>query len=99
MIGLGTPEQILSFWYSAPVRPLWFRSTAEFDVHLQREYGTLVVEAINSALDAWKTTPHGCLALVLLLDQFPLNIFRNTARLCGRGCGTRRGGTCSDAGI
>jgi uncharacterized protein (DUF924 family) len=80
VIGEGTPKQILDFWFSAPVRPLWFRSTAAFDAQLQREYGRHVAEANDGTLDAWKSTPSGCLALVLLLDQFPLNTFRNTAR-------------------
>jgi len=73
-------EKLLAFWFSTPVRPLWFRSTAAFDAQLQREYGRHVAEAKDGTLDAWKTTPPGCLALVLLLDQLPLNIFRNTAR-------------------
>lgn len=76
----GTPEKILEFWFSASVRPLWFRSTTAFDAQLQREYGAQVTEACNGALDLWKSTSPGCLALAILLDQFPLNIFRNTAR-------------------
>lgn len=72
--------QLLAFWFSKPVRPFWFRATPAFDQQLERDYGTLVEQAIQGKLDSWMSTAQGSLALVILLDQFPLNIFRDTAR-------------------
>lgn len=76
----GRSIQLITFWFSTPVRPFWFHATPAFDQQLERDYGTLVEQASLGELDSWMSTAQGCLALVILLDQFPLNIFRSTAR-------------------
>lgn len=71
-----TPETILAFWFAEENRPLWFRSTADFDQMVRDRFEPLWVAARNGDLDDWQDTPHGALALVIILDQFPLNMFR-----------------------
>jgi uncharacterized protein (DUF924 family) len=53
-------------------------------------FGGLVVPAREGALDAWAATPEGALALVLLLDQFPRNLFRGTAEAFASDAHARR---------
>ncbi len=74
------PATIIELWFSPRVRPLWFRSTPAFDVELRTTHLENYEQAASGALDHWQATASGCLALVILLDQFPLNMFRGTAR-------------------
>lgn len=71
---------LLEFWFSGEVSRRWFRSTAQFDEVLRRRYEPLVVAALQGDLREWAASPRGALALVLLLDQLPLNIYRGQAR-------------------
>ncbi len=71
------PQEILDFWFSEPVCNHWFASTPELDRQISGVYVSLWGLASEGQLDHWMTTPEGCLALVILLDQFPLNMFRN----------------------
>jgi uncharacterized protein (DUF924 family) len=74
------PQEILDFWFSDEVRKLWFNSTAEFDALLCERYQSLWEQASGGELDHWMQTGEGCLALVIILDQFPLNMFRGDAQ-------------------
>lgn len=74
------PQEILEFWFSDAVRKLWFNSTDEFDALLRERYLELWEQACRGELDDWMQSAGGCLALVILLDQFPLNMFRGEAR-------------------
>ena len=75
----ANPRQVLDFWFSADTRPLWFRSTPEFDARLREDFLDLWQAAARGELEAWNATPEGALALVIVLDQFPLNMFRGQA--------------------
>lgn len=75
-----TPEDVLRFWRDAgPGR--WFRRDDAFDAEFRRRFLAAHEAAAAGGLHAWMQTPHGALALVLLLDQFPRNAFRGTARV------------------
>lgn len=74
-----TPDGILDFWFSADVKPRWFSSTAELDRSIRERFEALWRQAVEGRLEAWKDTPEGCLALVIVLDQLPLNMFRGQA--------------------
>ncbi len=75
-----TANDIISFWFSAEIQPLWFNSTPEFDNEIKRRFENLwqQVQQDNQAdmLTEWSQTPQGVLALCILLDQLPLNMFR-----------------------
>lgn len=79
---------ILSFWFkeqalSAPQidrrMDIWFGEDEVFDLECQREFEDDVTRASNGDLDHWADEPRGRLALILLIDQFRRNIYRNTA--------------------
>jgi len=80
-------KALLDAWFGPPDDPgrerqreIWFKSTAEFDAALRRDFLADYEAAATGALRAWKALPEGALALVLLLDQIPRNIFRGTPR-------------------
>jgi len=52
----------------------------EFDQEVQTRFLKDYEQAIVGQLDHWKNSPKSCLALILLLDQFPRNMFRGTAQ-------------------
>lgn len=82
-------EAILSFWFketelSAPQidrrMDIWFGEDPVFDHEIEKEFANDVEEASQGDLDHWAHEPRGRLALILLLDQFRRNIYRNTAK-------------------
>lgn len=74
-----TPKDILNFWFSDRVSKLWFNSTPEFDRELKDRYETVLKRGVKGELSDWELTPEGALALVIVLDQFPLNMYRGKA--------------------
>jgi uncharacterized protein (DUF924 family) len=75
-------RRLLDFWFADgpdTFRQAWFIKDDAFDAACREGFGALVVPAREGALDAWATTPNGALALLLLLDQFPRNLFRGGA--------------------
>lgn len=74
-----TPDTVLGFWFSDSARPCWFASTAEFDRAVTDRFLATWQRAVRGELDAWADTPEGALALVIVLDQFPLHMFRGRA--------------------
>lgn len=77
---LFTPQDIIDFWYSAAAEGKWFSSTPQFDAELKLVYEKTWQDAKEGKLDSWCDTPLGCLALIIVLDQFPLNMFRGQAK-------------------
>ncbi|MGD8567723.1 MAG: DUF924 family protein [Gammaproteobacteria bacterium] len=73
------PEDILAFWFSERVKPLWFNSTPDFDEEIRERYQDVYTAALNGELSHWQDTAPGSVALVIVLDQFPLNMFRGKA--------------------
>ena len=72
-------QEIVDFWFSDEVSKLWYRSTPKFDQLLTDRFEETWQQASRGELDQWMDTAIGCLALVILLDQFPLNMYRNSA--------------------
>jgi uncharacterized protein (DUF924 family) len=73
-----TPASILDFWHSDEIKKAWFASTPELDAQILNQYESLWQKATQGELEDWKNTADGSLALIILLDQFPLNMFRST---------------------
>ncbi len=78
--GIADPEALLRFWFDDEARARWFDSTPEFDDLLRDRYLTTWEAARDGALDLWAATPRGALALIIVLDQLPLNMFRGSPR-------------------
>jgi uncharacterized protein (DUF924 family) len=74
------PQEILDFWFSDEVRKFWFNSTPEFDALLRERFEAIWTRASCGELDDWLQSAAGCLALIIVLDQFPLNMFRGQAQ-------------------
>jgi uncharacterized protein (DUF924 family) len=69
---------VVAFWRDAgPAK--WFRGGDDFDAACRERLGAAHHAAARRELDGWTATPEGALALVLLLDQIPRNIFRGSA--------------------
>ena len=75
-----TINNILDFWFTKPISDHWFSSTPEIDQQMTDSYEATWQRAKAGELDDWKNSADGCLALCILLDQLPLNMFRNTAK-------------------
>jgi uncharacterized protein (DUF924 family)/GNAT superfamily N-acetyltransferase len=80
-------EVLLDFWFGPPGDPdrerrrkIWFKGTEEFDAALRRVFLADHEAAAAGTLRSWEASAEGALALVLLLDQVPRNIFRGTPR-------------------
>lgn len=67
-------------WPSESRSALWFGGGPAQDESITRRFATLVERALDGDLTDWADTPLGCLALVILLDQFTRNMFRGQAR-------------------
>jgi uncharacterized protein (DUF924 family) len=83
------PEDILQFWFGdaaeAPARAearmeFWFGGAPETDARIREQFGAAIEVAARGELVTWADTPRGALALLVLLDQFPRNLWRETAR-------------------
>ena len=73
---LAHPADVAAFWFAPDVRPLWFAATPASDDALRARFLTTYRAAAAGRLTDWDTTAEGALALVIVLDQFPLNRFR-----------------------
>jgi len=75
-----TPNDILRFWFEDIEHSYWFKKDADFDRELERRFGDLLAHAKSDKFDHWCDTARGYLALIIVLDQFSRNLFRESAR-------------------
>ena len=76
---LPSATDVIAFWRQAgPER--WFEKDAAFDDEIRRRFLRLHEAAASGKLTAWEANTEGALALLILLDQFPRNMFRGSAR-------------------
>jgi uncharacterized protein (DUF924 family) len=73
------PRQVLAFWRAAGPKK-WFNKDPAFDCEIAARFDAVSQAAADSKLPQWEATPEGALALVIVLDQFPRNMFRGHAR-------------------
>ncbi|THF50007.1 DUF924 family protein [Allorhizobium terrae] len=73
-----TPRDVVAFWQEAGPEK-WFNKDDAFDEEVARLLGDLHFAAAKGDLKNWQDTAQGTLALLILLDQAPRNIFRNSA--------------------
>ena len=86
---MSSPEDVLEFWFGAldasgkpPAErsARWWRKDPAFDEVVVRTFGGDIERAARGELDDWKQSPRGRLALVILLDQFSRNAYRDTPK-------------------
>jgi uncharacterized protein (DUF924 family) len=82
----NTIREILDFWFlplgepgHGQARDIWWKSTPEFDAEIRIRFADTLGHAIAGALDTWMQSPDGALALIILCDQFPRNMYRGSA--------------------
>jgi len=84
----ATPAEVLDYWFGAPGSPehgqkraLWFSKSEATDETIRSRFGSMVGAALRGELDSWAGgDARQALALIVLLDQFTRNIFRDTSR-------------------
>jgi uncharacterized protein (DUF924 family) len=78
-VTVASPEDVLSFWRAAGAEK-WFAKDDAFDAEIRSRFLPAYEAAAGGALSDWEATPEGALALAIVLDQFPRNMFRGDAR-------------------
>ncbi len=71
--------EILEFWLGEAGPERWYRSDESLDAAIRQRFGALWRGAARGGSGRWLASPRGALALMILLDQFPRNMFRGTA--------------------
>src|SRR5258706_7158254 len=74
-----TAQDVLGFWFGSD-RKAWFEKNPAFDDEIRRRFLSLYEHGAAGMLSDWRQTPARCLALVILLDQFPRNKFPGSVR-------------------
>ena len=73
-------ENIIKFWFDDIDQKKWFEKDDNFDELLKNKFSKHVELALDNKFDHWKSDIKGYLALILLLDQFTRNIYRNSPK-------------------
>ena len=87
---LEIPDTVRELWLGSSIdnaaviatqrARLWWSKSSEVDDEIRRRFECYVVEAVSRELDPWGANPKDRLALILLTDQFPRSIYRNSAK-------------------
>jgi uncharacterized protein (DUF924 family) len=84
----ASADDVHRFWFADTIddpqaakarSDVWFRSSKAFDQEVRRRFAPTILAAAGGELSAWEDAPRSCVALVIVLDQFPRNAYRNTA--------------------
>lgn len=84
-----TMEAILNYWFGADSddaavvkqkSALWWSKSREIDEDIRQRFESWMMKASAGELSQWQSTPSGLLALILLTDQFPRNVYRDSPR-------------------
>jgi uncharacterized protein (DUF924 family) len=75
-----SPDTVLSFWFEEIPSKRWWEKSPEFDQMIVERFGDLHRAARVCELFAWRLTPQGSLAEIVVLDQFSRNIYRDQAQ-------------------
>ncbi|MDH3379703.1 MAG: DUF924 domain-containing protein [Gammaproteobacteria bacterium] len=85
---MSNVDDVLEFWIAdseqggealTRQRKRWYRSDAKFDAEIRNRFEAVLQAAARGELAHWESTPDGRLALIILFDQFPRNIYRGQA--------------------
>ena len=74
---VSTPADVVAFWRAAGSKK-WFEKDAAFDDEIHRRFLMVHEAAAAGKLTDWEASAEGALALLILLDQFPRNMYRGT---------------------
>jgi len=95
-----SPREILDFWFHEIEPRDWWVKDPDFDSMMQARFGVTLNAASQGELWTWRKTPIGCLAEVIVLDQFSRNIHRDTPHAFGNdGMALALAQTAVEAGV
>ena len=77
---MATPDEILAFWLDEVGPAGWYKQDDDLDQTIRDRFMDTYEQANEGALSLWLTYPSGALAYIILMDQFPRNMFRDTGR-------------------
>ena len=93
-------EEILNFWFIECKPEQWFKKNEHFDQMIEIRFSSTIEDAIEGRLKSGEETKTGCLALIIVLDQFTRNVFRDTPRaFAGDKRALALSQTCCDKGF
>jgi len=75
-----SPEDVIEFWFVETEPAQWWKKDASFDELVRQRYAELYSAAAKGEICGWRYEPIGRLAEILVLDQFPRNMFRDNPR-------------------
>ena len=75
---IDSQDHVLTFWFEETTPPQWFQVNPDFDTLIKERFLDIYEKGRAGILDDWRQDADGCLALCLVLDQFPRNMFRGT---------------------
>ena len=83
----GEVREVLAFWFGEPgsagygkPRPAWFRKDPDFDAQVRSRFLALHARAALGECERWRDDPDSLLALIVVLDQFSRNLYRDDPR-------------------
>ena len=74
------PSDILDYWFSEKSKQFWFASTPTIDKEIKSRYEHIWEQAASGDFSSWRDNANGSVALIIILDQFPLNMYRSEAK-------------------
>jgi len=77
---MTTPQEVLDFWFKESTPEQWFKRDSAYDNIIVSRFKSLHEQTVAGELDSWANTPEGALALVIALDQFSRNMYRNSSK-------------------
>lgn len=83
---MHAPDAILDFWFVEHGQDDWFSGSAEFDARIAERFGESHRKVAAGEAWTWRTTPHGRLAEIIVLDQFSRQLHRGSAAAFARDC-------------
>ena len=72
-----TPSDVLDYWFSEKSKQFWFASTPQVDNEIKVRFESVWEKAADGEFSQWRDTADGSVALIVILDQLPLNMFRS----------------------
>ena len=82
-------KKVLNFWFAESKPEDWFKKNDDFDSKIKKLFWDDYQKAIKNEYDAWQDEMEECVALVILLDQFSRNLFRNSSKAYEQDCKSR----------
>lgn len=73
-------QDVLSFWFEESSPSQWFQVSDVYDAMIRDRFSGLYDMAVRGVCDGWAQKVDGALALILIFDQFPRNMFRDMAQ-------------------